>query len=137
MEFSTYHQLNKHKQRENHKRDRKRAAENDFNKMQDIKKRSKAEKDVMKKWFFKRDIQQTSVLVDRGNSSDEENMTSSDEELEKCSHANCKLEDFNAKQKEKIEWVQCDMCDSWWHNYCIDMNKKLAKNKVFICSACK
>ena len=55
-----------------------------------------------------------------------------DESLVNC--FNCKSKYPPTKKKLKnIDWVQCDVCDEWFHEFCITRDKS---SEAFTCNNC-
>ena len=52
-------------------------------------------------------------------------------------HEKCKLEDCK-KPVGIVNWVQCDVCESWFHNVCIDMPDRAGYFDAidYVCESC-
>ena len=76
------------------------------------------------------------------NTSDTDTDTSDDEQgYEECSSKpkclNPTFKQHSAVYKNsKISWVQCDLCNLWFHLYCLKL-KPLPKDKDFYCKDCE
>ena len=52
------------------------------------------------------------------------------EEEEGCEANDCKIDNC---EDDDIQWISCDVCPSWWHLFCLDLNTTLRK---FTCPKC-
>ena len=46
------------------------------------------------------------------------------EEEEGCEANDCKIDNC---EDDDIQWISCDVCPSWWHLFCLDLNTTLKK----------
>ena len=63
--------------------------------------------------------------------SDEEDSSDDDEE-DTCSANPCKIQDDNSQSD--VAWIQCDVCESWFHDFCISRG---SNTDEFICKSCR
>ena len=68
------------------------------------------------------------------SSSDDSSEKDFEEELEENLCFNCKSKyPPTKKQLRKIDWVQCDECDHWFHEFCITRDESV---DIFTCADC-
>lgn len=134
LSFQTYHQLNKHKNKSGHKRKRevesKKAADAKKTKHNIINK----EKATIKNFFAKKAASsKTAVNKDDEIDMNVQDVSSSDEDDEPCASSNCSIDQM-MRSKKTLVWVPCDVCDDWWHSYCVDGTNSQMDN--FTCDSC-
>ena len=44
-----------------------------------------------------------------------------------CNATPCKIEDIVSKSNQVLEWVQCQQCPKWFHQYCVGVVDPLFK----------
>ena len=54
---------------------------------------------------------------------------------EKCAAAPCRIQHFRGKN---VQWVLCELCNSWLHVYCEHVTKQELKLiREYVCHSCK
>ena len=73
-------------------------------------------------------------LSESSSSSDDSSEKDFEEELEENLCFNCKSKyPPTKKQLRKIDWVQCDECDHWFHEFCVTRDESV---DIFTCTDC-
>ena len=123
--FPTYHKLLVHKNATGHKRNRKRQAETDRSHKEIAEKKLNAESQSLLKFFKKRKSVEYQPPRESENVDDD-----SDEEIDCEAGSNCQIDDC---EDDGVHWIQCDICQGWWHLFCLNLVESPA---AFTCPKC-